>query len=659
MVKKLTYEKLEQRVKELEKRDAERMRMEGTLRESEERFRAVYEGCLDAILLADPESGKIVDVNPSTCSLFSSPFEKLVGLHHSQLYPSRLQKAAMETFAIKTQDKDQDCPIESVILCSDGNEKPVEILAQLIQIDGTPLLYMGFREIRDRKRLEEELQESEERFRKVIETAPDGIGVTDLEGNITYVSPQMIQLYGFRTEDEMVGRHITEIIAEEDRGRVPRTIQKTIASGIIKGIEYLFLKGDGTTFLGELSLSVVMDARDEQTGFIGVLRDITERRRMEEEITRTGRLESLGILAGGLAHDFNNLLTPILVNISMAKTYRDFDPEIAEMLTDVEKASLRARGLTQQLLTFAKGGAPIKKTIYLSRFLEAIVRFALSGSNVRCEYAISDDLWPLEVDEGQISQVIHNIVINADQAMAEGGIIKIRAENLILAEEEHVNLEGGRYVRISIEDQGHGIPREQLSKIFDPFFTIKEQGRGLGLSTSLSIVTRHKGQIHVDSKMGVGTIFHIYLPTSEKKPEIKEKAKDKPIKGKGKVLLIDDEEIIRKSARGALKRLGYHVQAAKDHVEGIRLYEKAMKEKHPFQAVIMDLTIPGSMGGQDAIKKLKKIDRDARVIVSSGYSDDRVMSKFREYGFCGVVVKPYEIEELARVIHNVIKGVDG
>jgi len=524
---------------------------------------------------------------------------------------------------------------------------------------GNPQNVALLRDTTARKQAEDALREERDFSTNLIQTSPTFFVALSAEGRTLMMNDVMLTTLGY-TKDEVVGtKYLETFVPAPDRERLVELFGKVVFSSEPILTQNQVVTKDSRELLVEWRGMPVIKENGEVDFFFGFGIDITDRRRMEEEINRARRLESLGILAGGLAHDFNNLLTPIMANISMVKAFGNVDPDIAEMLTDAEKASLRAKGLTQQLLTFAKGGVPIKKTIYLSRLLKDTVSFALSGSNVRCEYALPDDLWPVDVDEGQISQVIHNMAINADQAMSEGGIMRVRAENRILGEDAYADLTGGRYVNISIEDQGHGISQEQLSKIFDPFFTIKEKGRGLGLTTSLSIVTSHKGHIHVDSKIGVGTIFHIYFPASEKKPAIREDQRDKPTRGEGKVLLIDDEEIIRKSTGSGLRRLGYQVEVAEDHTEGIRLYGNAVTGGHPFDVVIMDLTIPGSMGGLEAIKNIKKIDRDANVIVSSGYSDDRVMSGFREYGFCGVVAKPYEIEDLAKVIHDVRNDVEG
>ena len=385
-------------------------------------------------------------------------------------------------------------------------------------------------------------------------------------------------------------------------------------------------------------------------------RDITERKRIEESLEKTAQLESLSILCGGIAHDFNNILTAVLTNISMAQMYGELEEDIEKMLADAEKASLRGKGLTQQLLTFAKGGEPIKRAVSIAALLKETIDFSLSGSNVRCEHDLPEDLWPVDADEGQIGQVIQNVILNADQAMPGGGVIQVRAENVKIAEQDPLPLEAGHHVKVSIVDQGIGIPEEHLQKVFNPFFTTKQKGSGLGLSTSFSIVRRHKGALQVESRLGGGTKIHVYLPAL---PEIREKRgakKDASYRGDERVLLIDDDETLRRSIGKALDRLGYHVEHACEGVEGIAVYQKAHTSGRPVDVVVMDLTIPGGMGGKEAAQELLRIDPDAKLIVSSGYSTDPVMSDFRAHGFRAVISKPYRVEDLGETLRSVLNG---
>lgn len=384
--------------------------------------------------------------------------------------------------------------------------------------------------------------------------------------------------------------------------------------------------------------------------------DITERRMMEEELLKAQKLESVGFLAGGIAHDFNNILTSILGNIEIAKMGLDQDNKITERLTKAEKATLQAKNLTQQLLTFSKGGVPVKKVVSVSELLRESANFALRGSNVRVKFSSPDNLWSVEVDEGQVSQVISNLIINADQAMPKGGIIELFAENVTAAAEDSLPLKNGKYVKISIKDHGTGISEEHLPKIFDPFFTTKKKGSGLGLATSYSIVKKHGGCITVESQLGAGTTFSIYVPATKKKIPEQGYSKEKILFGKGRVLVMDDEEPIRELVAQMLSHCGYEVTTVKDGVEAIELYKKERDNGRPFDVVIMDLTIPGGMGGKEATQRLLEIDPGVKVIVSSGYSNDPIMADYKKYGFCGVIAKPYRIKELSEVLKKAITG---
>ncbi|MGE5443163.1 MAG: ATP-binding protein, partial [Ignavibacteriales bacterium] len=370
------------------------------------------------------------------------------------------------------------------------------------------------------------------------------------------------------------------------------------------------------------------------------------------------KLESVGVLAGGIAHDFNNMLTAMLSTISVAKMDARTGTELYNNLTETERICFQARGLTQQLFTFSRGGAPVRKLCSIVETIKDSALFALRGSNVRCEFSIEDGLWDVEADQGQISQAMNNLVINAQQAMPQGGVIEIRANNTHLdAGFISSYIKGGKYVRITVEDRGIGIPKEHLTRIFDPYFTTKQKGSGLGLATTYSIITNHDGFIDVESEIAIGTKFYVYIPASEKRAEEKKIVQEKVEGGtKGRVLIMDDEGIIRKSVGRALMRMEYEVEYAKDGVEALEIYTRAREENRPFDLVIMDLTIPGGMGGKEAIKRLTDIDPDVRAIVSSGYSNDPVMSEYKDYGFRGVVSKPYTIEDLAETLHKVLGG---
>jgi CheY-like chemotaxis protein len=306
------------------------------------------------------------------------------------------------------------------------------------------------------------------------------------------------------------------------------------------------------------------------------------------------------------------------------------------------------------LLSFAKGGLPITKSTAVASLLQESVNLALSGSKARSRLTLPEDLWLVEVDEGQVSQVINNLLINADQAMPAGGTITIRAENVIVGDE--LTLKKGDYVRIIISDQGIGIPPQYLGRIFDPYFTTKQKGSGLGLATSYSIIRNNAGYITVESETGVGTTFSIYLPATQAETQPLKIAVSEPLPGQGRVLVMDDDEMVRDTLCNMLENLGYEVIGAVDGAEAIRLYQEAQAANRPFTAAIFDLTVPGGMGGKEAVRGLLAMDPHLKAIVSSGYSDDPIMANFRTFGFQGVISKPYSIKDLSKTLSEVIHG---
>jgi signal transduction histidine kinase/CheY-like chemotaxis protein len=376
--------------------------------------------------------------------------------------------------------------------------------------------------------------------------------------------------------------------------------------------------------------------------------------RAEMDLLKSSKIESLGIFAGGIAHDFNNLLTSIIGNISLAKLDLEENEGVFSILTEAERASLQAKDLTVQLLTFSRGGEPIRKTESIADLLSEKIDFILRGSGILCRYLVADGLRRSDIDRGQIGQVIHNIVLNARQAMPSGGTITITAGNVTLPGQIEMPLKPGDYVRISIADQGDGIPPNYINKIFDPYFTTRASGSGLGLAVSYSIIRNHNGHIAVRSEPGRGTTFDIYIPASTKD----EKAQAHTDAGREKrvdawqVLLMDDDQMILDVGAKILKRLGHRVTCARNGEEAIALYRDAESSGARFDLVIMDLTVPGGMGGLETIKALKKINNGVRAVVSSGYSNNPVMANYRDYGFCGVIAKPYRYTDLENLLED-------
>ncbi len=526
------------------------------------------------------------------------------------------------------------------------------LVALLIGILMILLGFSGVLSLRRHRRAQIALRDSEEKYRSVIENAGEGIVVIQ-DDIIRFANPKMTGISGY-SNDELTSTALRDLVHPDDRDTVLETGLHELRNAKSTQDSFRLIKRNGDiVWLETTGVEVMWEERPASLTF---LTDISQRKRMEEELLKTQKLESVGILAGGIAHDFNNILTAILGSISLAKLGGTKGRDSREHLERAESAAARAQLLTQQLLTFSKGGSPLKKTTSISEVMQESTEFVLRGSKTSCTFRMVDDLWPVEVDVGQFSQVIHNLILNADQAMPNGGTIQICAENMSMATPKSLPLPPGRYVKISIRDQGMGIPEEHLQKVFDPYFTTKQKGSGLGLAISYSIISKHGGHITVDSTTSEGATFHIYLPASSKKIRPKAEEQRMLLLGKGRILFMDDEQLVREIGGEMLRHLGYDVELAKDGAEAIRLYSAAMEAGEAFDAVIMDLTIPGGMGGTEAIHRLREIDPDVKAVVSSGYFSGPVASAYMDHGFKGVVAKPYRIEELSEVLNALLAG---
>jgi len=482
---------------------------------------------------------------------------------------------------------------------------------------------------------------------RAIEQSPIAVVITDSTGAVEYTNSKFTDLTGYAPE-EIEGQNLFDQAVPAHLPDSSGKIWSSISTGKGWHGDLVNKKKNGDTFWEIVDISQLLNDEGIITHYVVVREDITEIRHAREEMLKIQKLESLGMLAGGIAHDFNNILTSILGNIFMASKKLHEPEKATSHLQVAEKAVDRAKNLTQQLLTFAPGGAPIKKIVAVGDLLKEAAEFALRGSNVRYEFAIKDDIWPVEADEGLFSQVIHNLVINAVQAMPEGGYLTITADNV------SSSTNGRRFVKITVKDTGVGISEQDLPKIFDPYFTTKEQGKGLGLASCHSIIRKHGGKIRVKSELGKGSEFQISLPASEKilVPEPSYQAEVSP--GSGKVLVMDDEIIIREVVMAMLENFGYTAECAKNGSEAVELYQKRKEQGVPFSAIILDLSIPGGMGGKETIEKLLMIDSNVKAIVSSGYSSDPVMANFRDYGFSAVLSKPYRSQDLSKVLKEII-----
>jgi len=513
-------------------------------------------------------------------------------------------------------------------------------------------------EMSERNRAERELAAEKERLVVTLRSIGDGVISTDIEGRVILLNKVAERLTGWE-QHEALGRPLEEIFSLLD-GQTRSPVENPVASVLRNGQvamlsgQMLLIARNGVEREIADSAAPIRNAQSEMVGAVLVFRDETEKNRMTADMLKVKKLESVGILAGGIAHDFNNILAAILGNIDLALRLPCDEKATRTLLEAAKKASLRAKNLTGQLLTFAKGGEPVKRLAAIGEVILDSAEFILRGSKVRGDFQLPDDLWPVPVDSGQISQVIQNIILNADQAMPDGGVVEISCRN-VHQEESEGDL--GDYVSIVIRDHGPGIPAHLLDSIFDPYFTTKAEGHGLGLAVTHSIVAKHGGRITVESEEGQGTTFTICLPASPKEKISEEPVvRVKKVVGQVRILVMDDDKMVRTLTRSVLEYLGYMVVLAADGEEALRLYREHREAGTPIDLAILDLTIPGGMGGKETMKELLALDPQAKAIVASGYSNDPVMASYREYGFAAMLSKPFAVKELSAEIDRVLAG---
>ncbi|MDD5312953.1 MAG: PAS domain S-box protein [Dehalococcoidia bacterium] len=509
-------------------------------------------------------------------------------------------------------------------------------------------LLVSLTDITDQKRISEELSLSS----RLLDAASDSIFLRDLEGNFVYVNEAAYKTRGY-TRDELLGASIYQIVAPQYHAIVGHKVKDIFKKGKIS-FEAAHLRKDGSVFPVDVQMSVV--EMNGKTLILSVIHDITQRKKIEEELIRTLKIDSVAQHVGGIARQFNTILSTIIGNTGIAIAESTPQASYYRLLEEIEQAAVRARELSKQIINFTDRGAPVKRTVPIASLLRDTANFVLSGSNVWCNFYIDENLHKVEADEGQLSQALNNIILNASQAMPGGGIIRLSAKNTFLEEDDIPNLKEGDYILITIEDRGPGIPHAELSKIFDPYFTTKKDRLGLGLSIAYSIIKNHGGLITVESVQHKGTTVHIYLPASTAKEEAAESRAGAPA-SPVRILIVDDEVVVRNEGARMLRRLGYHkVEFAADGTEALQKYNQAIRVGSPFRVVILDLSIPGSMGGKETIKALLKVDPEASIIVSSGYFDEPLISNFRRYGIKGALSKPFKLEELRMILQEILEG---
>lgn len=550
---------------------------------------------------------------------------------------------------------------ETRILALDGTLRTI-YQRWWVPVDGERQLVertqLAFVDLTQARSVETQLAAERERLSVTLRAMTEGVITTDTAGVVLFMNEAAGDLTGWPAAGA-VGRAVESVCALSDE-KTGRAVMAPVASALAADgpvdlpKQTLLRPRVGPPKVVEGRCAPMHDLTGRGIGAVLVLRDVTARARFEGELLRASKLDSVGVLAGGIAHDFNNLLAIVMGNLQLALLDASTAATGGKWLREAERGTVRARELTQQLLTFAKGGEPVRAAVRLTDAVREAAEFALHGATVKCEFDFGPDVRAADADKGQIGQVVQNLVLNAVQAMPGGGVIHLRLANDALGEGAVPPLPAGDYIKLSITDSGKGIAPEHTGRIFEPFFTTKKHGSGLGLATVYSVVQKHRGHVAVESEVGRGTTFHLWLPAARVEPvaPVTTATAFEPLSGR--VLFMDDEEPIRVMTRTLLEKLGLEITLTCDGGEAVRQYALARVSGEPFDVVIMDLTVPGAMGGAAAMAEILKLDPQARGIVSSGYSSDPVMANYREHGFRGSVPKPYRVADFARTLREVM-----
>jgi PAS domain S-box-containing protein len=621
-------------------------------------FEQLFNSNPAGIVMVDNQD-RILACNESFTKIFGYKEDEILHKHINDLIAPDPYKAEAVELSADTQSG-KIVEKETVRRTKSGKDVYVKIFGVPIHVEGKQVgIYGIYLNITDLQNALNSFFEEKEKLGIMLSSIADGVIASDINGSIVLINKIAENLTGW-PKNKALGRKIDRIfhVVDDVNRKVKDNLVKTVLTAddtVHVANHSILIANDGSEHLVEYSAAPLKDRTSRLIGVILVFRDITERKVIEEELQKSAKLESIGLLAGGIAHDFNNILTALLGNITLARTIlAKSNPKVDEKLSEAEKASVRAKDLTHQLLTFSRGGNPIKKTVSLVEVIKEASTFATHGSIVNCQFTIADDLMNVEADLGQISQVINNMIINSVQAMPNGGVINIRAENARIQHGSVQQMEAGQYVKLTIADTGIGIARSQLSKVFDPFYTTKKNGSGLGLATSYNIIRKHDGYLTVDSTVGVGTTITFYLPASEKDAVSSKEEAFQEVQGKGEILLMDDDLVLIEVVTEMLNSLGYHVTPVHEGRATINKYKEMKESGAKFDVVILDLTIPGGMGGKDTVKEILAYDPEAVCIVSSGYSSDPIMSDYITYGFKAVLTKPYSLQQLGTTLKKIM-----
>lgn len=636
----------------------ERKQADMALRESEERFRTLFEHSPVGISIA--RNGVTLYANQTCCRMLGyRDLTEMAGIPQLSRVAPHCRQEVADYIARRERGEAAPAAYDTVWLRKDGSTFPIHVEAARIQLTDGLATVAFLEDITEHKRAVEQLRRREAEFKALVENSPDIVSRIDEEMRIVYTNSAIERLTGYPRSTYLDKRLRDLPYPESLTAFWEESARKVFETGRELSFESSISTPKGQQW-HEYRLAPEFGADGSVASVLLVGRVITDRKNMEEDLLKTEKLEATSILAGGIAHDFNNLLAVILGNINLARMPRLSSRDRDKVLKQAEEACSQATNLTRQFLTLSKGGAPSKRLQSLCGLIADMVSLALSGSSIKPKVNIADDLWPIYCDWGQIQQALMNLLMNAREAMEAGGDIEILARNVHLSEGEVPPLKEGKYIQVTIQDCGKGIPKEILASIFDPYFSTKsrgaQKGMGLGLTMAYSIVTRHEGQIIVESEVGVGSKFNLFLPAVEKTVEEPAAPKKGQPAGTGRILVMDDEEMLLEVTSSMLNLFGYEVELAREGSEAVQRFKSAKDSGRSFDAVILDLTVRGGMGGKETIAKLLELDPSVKAILSSGYSDDPVLSSFKEYGFIGALRKPYQMGKLKEMLENLMKN---
>lgn len=629
---------------------SEKIKMEEKLQQSEQRFRSFIENVND-VVFAITSTGTFSYVSPQWKLAFGHELSDTIGRPFMPFVHPDDVPGCLEFLQLVISTGQRQSGVEYRVLCKDGHYLWYTANASLMidPVDGTPTLVAIGRDITQRKLTEEALRQSEEKFSAAFRSSPDAIAITRVSDNtFLEVNDGFATITGY-CADEVIGKSLSDLQLFQDPAQEVSLLNMLADSGSINDVEVHFRRKNGTELIGQVSARLVNIAGESYA--LSITRDITMRECMQNEILKVQKLESISVLAGGIAHNFNNVLTGVIGYISYAKKYLSDPDKVLPLLEAAEKSSFRAAALARQLLTFSKGGSAIKTSVLVEDILRESLSLFLTGTNVS-ENVYCEPHPPIYADAQQISQAFNNIILNAVHAMPEGGLLEVRITSASLSAGNHHLLPAGDYVKVVFTDSGCGIAAENLNKIFDPYYTTKDSGTGLGLSTTFSIISKHGGHIEITSDIGKSTTVSILLPRSVERPHEGDAAvkQAEPPRQTMSILVMDDEEMIRDLVCEVLQEQGYRVTSCASGDAAVTLYTESLAAGNEYDLVILDLVVKGGIGGVEAAKRILARNPRALLAVSSGYSEDTVIAEYAAYGFSGSITKPYNAEQLVKEV---------